>query len=224
MLLVSDASQEYTEPEVQLLRHAMRISPNVAAVLAKTDLYPEWRTIERIDRGHLKGIGDMPIFAVSSDLRLLAAAEQDRELNSESGFPALVAHLRSDVLARAEAIGLRSAVHDLTFVLEQMTVSVRSELTAILHPEDTPTLIAELEHAKARATGAAAVTSLVAGIRRLNHQLGIPELIVEEAVAQDEFREAVGGMAASALEDGCTPSNPVRPTREDLVLLLRKLG
>lgn len=74
------------------------------------------------------------------------------------------------------------------------------------------------------ATGAAAVTSLVAGIRRLNHQLGIPELIVEEAVAQDEFREAVGGMAASALEDGCTPSNPVRPTREDLVLLLRKLG
>lgn len=151
VLLVSDASQEYTEPEVNLLRHAMRISPNVAAVLAKTDLYPEWRTIERIDRGHLKGIGEMPIFAVSSDLRLLAAAEQDRELNAESGFPALVAHLRSDVLARAETLALRSAVHDLSFVVEQMTVSVRSELSAILHPEDTPALIAELEHAKARA-------------------------------------------------------------------------
>ena len=151
VLLVSDASQEYTEPEVQLLRHAMRISPNVAAVLAKTDLYPEWRTIERIDRGHLKGIGDMPIFAVSSDLRLIAAAEQDRELNAESGFPALVAHLRADVLARAEAIGVRAAVHDLTFVVEQMSVSIRSELSAILHPEDTPTLIAELEHAKNRA-------------------------------------------------------------------------
>ena len=30
MLFVSDASQEYTEPEIQFLRHAMRISPNVA--------------------------------------------------------------------------------------------------------------------------------------------------------------------------------------------------
>ena len=47
VLLVSDASQEYTEPEVQFLKHAMRISPNVAAVLAKTDLYPEWRQIEQ---------------------------------------------------------------------------------------------------------------------------------------------------------------------------------
>src|SRR4051812_35167733 len=52
VLLVSDASQEYTEPEVQFLKHAMRISPNVAAVLAKTDLYPQWRQIEKIDRRH----------------------------------------------------------------------------------------------------------------------------------------------------------------------------
>ena len=74
------------------------------------------------------------------------------------------------------------------------------------------------------ATGSAAVTSLLAGIRRLNQQLGIPELIVEAGVAQDEFRAAIDQMASSALEDGCTPSNPVQPTREDLVLLLRKIG
>ena len=74
------------------------------------------------------------------------------------------------------------------------------------------------------ATGSAAVTSLMAGIRRLNQQLGIPELIVDAGVAQDEFRAAIDQMASSALEDGCTPSNPVHPTREDLVLLLRKLG
>src|SRR5690606_41757067 len=57
VLLVSDASQEYTVPEVQFLRHAMRISPNVAAVLAKTDLYPQWRRIEEIDRSHLADVG-----------------------------------------------------------------------------------------------------------------------------------------------------------------------
>ncbi len=151
VLLVSDASQEYTEPEVQFLKHAMRISPNVAAVLAKTDLYPEWRHIERLDRGHLLEAGDVPMFSVSSDLRLLAAELQDRALNDESGFPALVAHLRREVLGRAELIHERSAVHDLVSVVEQLTVSLRSELNAILHPEDTPRMIAQLEEAKARA-------------------------------------------------------------------------
>lgn len=151
VLLVSDASQEYTEPEVQFLKHAMRISPNVAAVLAKTDLYPSWREIEQIDREHLRDAGDVPMFSVSSDLRLLGAELQDRALNDESGFPALVAHLRCEVLGRAEVIHERSAVHDLVSVVEQLTISLRSELNAILHPEDTPRMIAQLEMAKARA-------------------------------------------------------------------------
>ncbi|KDA06404.1 Isoniazid-inducible protein iniA [Microbacterium sp. CH12i] len=151
VLLVSDASQEYTEPEVQFLKHAMRISPNVAAVLAKTDLYPEWRQVEQIDQGHLEEVGDVPIFSVSSDLRLLAAELQDRELNDESGFPALVAHLRREVLGRAEVIHERSAVHDLLSVVEQLTMSLRTELNALLNPHDTPRMIAELENARTKA-------------------------------------------------------------------------
>ena len=79
--MVSDASQEFTEPEVQLLRHAMRVSPNVATVLAKTDLYSQWQDVQDIDRRHLREIGEVPLFAVSSNLRLRAAQEQDRELN-----------------------------------------------------------------------------------------------------------------------------------------------
>lgn len=151
VLLVSDASQEYTEPEIQFLRHAMRVSPNVATVLAKTDLYPHWREIEKIDKGHLDGVGDVPMFTVSSDLRLLAAELQDRELNDESGFPALVAHLRREVLGKAEVIHERAAIHDLASVVDQLTMSLKSELAALEHPEDTPRLIAQLEDAKARA-------------------------------------------------------------------------
>ncbi|WP_347401102.1 dynamin family protein [Microbacterium esteraromaticum] len=151
VLLVSDASQEYTEPEVQFLQHAMRISPNVAAVLAKTDLYPEWRRIERIDREHLTGHDDVPIFSVSSDLRLLAAELQDRTLNEESGFPALVTHLRREVLGRAEVIHERSAVHELASVVDQLEMSLKAELNALVNPEDTPRMIAELENAKAKA-------------------------------------------------------------------------
>jgi hypothetical protein len=151
VILVSDASQEYTEPELTFLQHAMRMSPNVAAVLSKTDIYPQWREIQEIDRGRLDGIGDVPIFAVSSDLRLLAAEHQDRELNDESGFPALVAHLRRDVLGRAELLHRRAAAHDLTSVLDQLGMSIRTELNALLHPEDTPRMLAQLEDAKARA-------------------------------------------------------------------------
>ncbi|MGP3535709.1 dynamin family protein [Microbacterium sp. RD1] len=151
VILVSDASQEYTEPELAFLQHAMRISPNVAAVLSKTDIYPQWRDIETIDRSRLDALGDVPIFAVSSDLRLLAAQHQDRDLNAESGFPALVAHLRRDVLGRAETLHRRAAVHDLITVVEQLSMSVRTELNALLHPEDTPRMLAELEDAKARA-------------------------------------------------------------------------
>lgn len=151
VLVVSDASQEYTEPEVRFLRHAMRISPNVAAVLAKTDLYPEWREVEGIDRRHLREVGDIPMFSVSSDLRLLAAQTQDRSLNDESGFPGLVAHLRREVLGQAETIQQRSAVHDLVSVVDQLSISMRTELNALLNPEDTPRMIAQLEEAKARA-------------------------------------------------------------------------
>ncbi|MDF2492355.1 MAG: iniA, partial [Microbacterium sp.] len=151
VLLVSDASQEYTESEMQFLRHAMRISPNVAAVLSKTDVYPSWEQIERIDRSYLGDLGSIPLFAVSSDLRLLAAKEQDRELNDESGFPALVAHLRRDVLGHAEALHQRSTVHDLASVLDQLGMTIDSELDALLHPERTPAMILRLEDAKSRA-------------------------------------------------------------------------
>ncbi|MFE5407222.1 dynamin family protein [Microbacterium sp. NPDC056569] len=151
VILVSDASQEYTEPEMQFLRHAMRVSPNVAAVLAKTDLYPDWREIEKIDRGHLSKIGDIPIFSVSSDLRLAAAELQDAELNDESGFPGLVAHLRRQILERAEEIHERSAMHDLASVVDQLAITLRSELTVLVDPEETPRLIVQLEEAKERA-------------------------------------------------------------------------
>nr|NLD40309.1 Isoniazid-inducible protein iniA [Actinomycetales bacterium] len=151
VILVSDASQEYTDPEMQLLRHAMRVSPNVATVLAKTDLYPDWREVAEIDRGHLRDIGELPLFAVSSDLRLRAAQDQDSSLNEESGFPALVAHLRAEITGHADLISRRSAIHDLNFVVDQMNLASRSELAALQNPEDTPRLLADLERAKDRA-------------------------------------------------------------------------
>ena len=96
MLLVSDASQEYTEPEMRFLRQAMRITPSVAGVLSKTDLYPEWRRVEDMDRSHLarwRRTSRCSRFPRTSGWE--RARLQDGELNAESGFPALVGHLRT---------------------------------------------------------------------------------------------------------------------------------
>ncbi|MHA6668414.1 dynamin family protein [Homoserinimonas sp. A447] len=152
MLLVSDASQEYTEPEIQFLRQAMRISPNVACVLSKIDLYPRWEEVAKLDRKHLDDVDpDIPLFAVSSELRLQAARLEDEELNTESGFLPLIRYLRAGILGQAERLQRRSVALDLRSITEHLQLSLQSELAAIEHPESMPQMIAELETAKERA-------------------------------------------------------------------------
>ncbi|WP_258803273.1 dynamin family protein [Pseudarthrobacter sp. NS4] len=152
MLLVSDASQEYTAPELRFLSQAMRITPNVFAVLSKTDLYPDWRRVEETDRGHLANLApDIPLFPVSSDLRLEAARLQDSELNAESGFPELITHLRTEILGKAQRLQRRSVSQDLLSVTEHLRLSLQSEVQALENPQDTPRMIARLELAKSEA-------------------------------------------------------------------------
>jgi GTPase Era involved in 16S rRNA processing len=151
VLLVSDASQEYTEPEMQFLRQAMRICPNVACVLSKTDLYPQWRQVAELDRGHLDTVADgIPLFAVSSDLRLRAARLNDTELNLESGFPELIAYLRKEIVGQAERLQERSVAQDLLSVTEHLSLALQSELSALSDPASSAARIAELEAAKQR--------------------------------------------------------------------------
>lgn len=152
MLFVSDASQEYTEPEIQFLRHAMRITPNVACVLTKTDMYPQWRQVEELDRAHLRAIDpDIPLFPVSSHLRLTAVETSDPELNAESGFPALASYLRRDIVGQAELLQRRSTASDLLSTSEHVRLAIDAELGALESPEKTPEIVAQLEATKARA-------------------------------------------------------------------------
>ncbi len=152
MLLVSDASQEYTEPELRFLRQAMRITPSVVGVLSKTDLYPDWRRVEEMDRAHLSKVApDIPLFPVSSDLRLEAARLQDSELNDESGFPGLMAHLRSEIVGKSQRLQRRSVSQDLLSVTENLRLSLQTELEALENPSGTPQMIAQLELARSEA-------------------------------------------------------------------------
>ena len=152
VLLVSDAAQEYTGPELEFLQAAMKLCPNVACVLTKTDLYPHWRQIMELDRGHLSRAGiRAEIFPVSSMLRLHAANTQDAALMDESGFRELVDFLLRRVVAQSDELDRRSTSQDVMSVAEQLAAEMRAELSVQEDPERVEALVAELTRAKARA-------------------------------------------------------------------------
>ncbi|HET9141421.1 dynamin family protein [Actinophytocola sp.] len=154
VLLVSDAAQEYTAPELEFLRQAMAVCPNVACVLTKTDLYPEWRAIAELDRGHLAAAGiQARVFTVSSTLRFEALRAGDNELNTESGYPPLLAYLRKEVLGQADDLARRSTVHDVLGVTDQIADGLRAEQSAQQNPEKAQELIGALTAAEQRAAG-----------------------------------------------------------------------
>lgn len=153
VVLVSDASQEYTRPELDFLATAMKVCPNVVAVLTKTDLYPAWRRIAELDRGHLAAAGvDAELIPISSAVRQLALRTKNKALNEESGYPVLVAYLRDQVLGQSERLARRATGQDILSICEQLTTTMQAELTAQETPEKAHELVARLEKARNAAT------------------------------------------------------------------------
>ncbi|MGI9029445.1 MAG: dynamin family protein [Ilumatobacteraceae bacterium] len=152
VFLVSDAGQEYSEPEIEFLRQATKLCPNVACVLTKTDIYPHWRRIAELDRVHLTAAGvKAPLMPVSSTLRLQALQTGDRELNEESGFPVLVKCVQRDVIGSAELLARHSLAHDVSYAVGHLTMSMQTELTMLRDPAHNEELLGRLELARASA-------------------------------------------------------------------------
>lgn len=150
VLVLSDASQEFTEPELAFLRQVTGLCPAVACLITKTDLYPHWRRIVEADAGHLTRAGlDVPLLPISSLLRSHALRLDDQSLHDESGFAALYDFLRERVIDHA-AGGLRRAVSlDVHSVVEHLMLSLGSELAALRDPAKGAAAVAELQRAKA---------------------------------------------------------------------------
>lgn len=202
VLLVSDSSQEYTLPELEFLRQAIRLCPNVACVLTKTDMYPEWRRIADLDRGHLQVAGiKAEMFTVSSTLRWHAVQAGDSAINTESGFPALVAYLRQRVLGQADLLARRSTLHDITSVTDQIIGGLHSEQTAQRDPENLQHLIGQLTEAQQRAA------ALKERSARWQHTLsdGIADLNADiDHDLRDRMRE-IARLGEEELSDGGDP-------------------
>lgn len=65
-------------------------------------------------------------------------------------------------------------------------------------------------------TPKATVHGLIRQIRNRMKRIGIPELITELGIDREEFQQSVGSMAAKALEDNCTATNPRKPALKEL--------
>ncbi|ANY06829.1 dynamin family protein [Pseudonocardia sp. HH130630-07] len=151
VLLVSDASQEYTAPEIEFLQAARKLCPNVACAVTKTDLYPHWRRIVELDERHLADAGiSAEVLPVSSALRLHAARTQDLDLIAESGFQALVGFLLRKVVSRADELSRRSTSQDVLVTCQALGSTMRAELMSQNDPEKATALAEDLQAARAR--------------------------------------------------------------------------
>ncbi|MCT7658722.1 dynamin-like GTPase family protein [Mycobacterium deserti] len=161
LLMCSDTSQEFTEPEMTFMRQAFEICPVATIVATKTDLYPHWRQIVEANKGHLQRAGlSIPVIPASALLRSHAIQLKDKELNEESNFPAIVKFLSEDVLSRQNDRIRDLIVAEIRSAAEHLTLKVSSELSALNDPEARDRLRDDLERRKEEAQEALQQTSL----------------------------------------------------------------
>ncbi|WP_371829994.1 dynamin family protein [Rhodococcoides trifolii] len=152
VFVVSDSSQEFTEPEVAFLRQAMTLCPTVAVLITKIDLYPHWRAIVEADREHLRRENiDAVMLPISSMLRSHALRLNDDSLNTEAGFPQLYQFLREQVVARATVTTRKAVALDIRSVSEHLALALGSELAALRDPDTAAAAVSGLQTAKASA-------------------------------------------------------------------------
>ncbi|MFF0488877.1 dynamin family protein [Nocardia sp. NPDC003482] len=152
VLVLSDASTELTEPEVDFLRQVRQLCPVVALLLTKIDLYPHWRQVHEADANHLRRNDiQLPIIPVSALLRAHAMRLRDEQLGRESGFGPLFDFLREQVVARDQAATRRAVALDISSAAEHLALALGSELVALRDPERGAAAIRELRTAKTQA-------------------------------------------------------------------------
>jgi len=152
LIFVTDASQELSQPEVDFLRRARDLCPNVVGALTKTDFYPEWRRILELDEQRLRTAGiELQLLPVSSTLHDLARESGDEQLDAESGLAAIAEYLRTEVVAQAQQLTVRTAAYDVMGIAEQLRAQFETEKAALEDPSKAQDLVRQLEQSQARA-------------------------------------------------------------------------
>ncbi|MEM9565516.1 MAG: dynamin family protein, partial [Actinomycetota bacterium] len=151
LILTSDSSSELSANEIEFMAEAAALCPTVMFAQTKTDLYPEWQRIFDINRQHLANRGlEVPMVAISSQLRLLALERKRRVLNERSHFPELIASLKSQVIEPARANARRRSADDVTAIGGMVRMGLERERELLAEPESVARSLAELQDAKDR--------------------------------------------------------------------------
>jgi replication fork clamp-binding protein CrfC len=155
LLMVSDTSQELTEPEMRFISQAHQICPVAILAATKTDLYPHWRDIVNANAAHLQRAGvAIPILPVSSLLRSHAVTLNDKELNDESNFPSIIKFLSEKVLSRQTDRVRDQVLYEIRSAAQHLAMSVGSELAVVDDPDLRDRLADDLERRKRQAQDA----------------------------------------------------------------------
>lgn len=149
VVFVTDASQELSGPELTFLKHAHELCPTVIHIVTKIDLYPEWRRVMELSRGHIERAGlEGPVMGVSCSVHNHSRKVRDSALADESGFPALLKLLRDEVVEPGERVVARAATREAQSSLDQLLAPLDSERSALEDPERGEKLLAEYEEAQ----------------------------------------------------------------------------
>jgi hypothetical protein len=152
VIFVTDASQEFTAPELEFMKATRKLCPNIVCLVTKTDFYPAWRKIRDLNQAHLERMGvSAPIIPTSAALHEQAMAGGDANLLSESGYPELTKFIRKEILGSAVQLSVAAAASDLHDVLDQLSSQFAARKAVLEDPESAQERVRELEQAKARA-------------------------------------------------------------------------
>ncbi|WP_187271926.1 dynamin family protein [Aeromicrobium terrae] len=152
VFMLSDASQEYTQPELAFLKQAMTLCPTVSCVLSKTDLHVQWRTIAEANREHLAAAGlDLPLMPASAASHLRAVATNDAALDRESGIPQLKADLTGDLLDRVLTETGQAVGRQVISVVDHLRLPIDSELATLRDPGRSGAVVKSLKESQAAA-------------------------------------------------------------------------
>jgi hypothetical protein len=130
VIVVSDGGHELTSRELEFVRGALAVGPQVCVVKSRVDIHPAWRATAARDEAHLRDArADVPVFGASAALAREALVRRDARMDADSGIGAVLDWLEQVVGAiRARvpdvgAVALGSAA-TLTRQLERERVAI----------------------------------------------------------------------------------------------------
>lgn len=155
-IMVSDATQELTRPELNFLQQASGLCPRTLCVVSKLDLQLQWRDIVAANIAHLENAGiAVPVIPTSSLLHDVGRADGEASLIEDSRIEALANILSGDVRASTLARRRQSVTDEVRGVADHLLMVLDAELRALESNDDSAVVVQTLEDAQQAATALA---------------------------------------------------------------------